>query len=50
METATPSQHDRHHRHTHTPGQMAELVFIGYHLNRDVVVAKLSEQTGTVWY
>jgi hypothetical protein len=29
---------------------MAELVFIGYHLNRDMVVAKLSEHTGTTWY
>jgi hypothetical protein len=29
---------------------MAELVFIGYHLNRDMVAAKLSEYTGTEWY
>ena len=50
MDTAGPSQHDSQHHHTHTPGPMAELVFIGYHLNRDVVVAKLSEQTRTVWY
>jgi cobalamin biosynthesis protein CobW len=37
-------------QHTHTHGTMAELVFIGYHLNRDLVIAKLSEQTGTAWY
>ena len=50
METASPSQHDSQDRHTHTHSPMAELVFIGYHLNRDMVVAKLNEQTGTVWY
>ena len=50
METADPSQHDGQHRHTHTPGPMAELVFIGYHLHRDLVVAKLSEYTGVAWY
>jgi cobalamin biosynthesis protein CobW len=50
METADPSQHDGQHRHTHTPGPMAELVFIGYHLHRDLVVAKLSEYTGAAWY
>jgi cobalamin biosynthesis protein CobW len=50
METPGASQHDSQHRHPHTPGPMAELVFIGYHLNRDLVVAKLSEQTGAAWY
>jgi cobalamin biosynthesis protein CobW len=50
METAAPSQHNSHHHHPHTPGPMAELVFIGYHLNRDMVAAKLSEYTGTEWY
>ena len=50
LETADPSQHDGQHRHLHTPAPMAELVFIGYHLNRDLVVAKLSEHTGTAWY
>jgi cobalamin biosynthesis protein CobW len=50
IDTAGTSQHDSQHRHTHMPGPMAELVFIGYHLDRDVVVAKLSEQTGTAWY
>jgi cobalamin biosynthesis protein CobW len=50
METTGPSQHDSQHRHFHTPGPMAELVFIGYHLNRDLVVAKLNEHTGTAWY
>jgi cobalamin biosynthesis protein CobW len=50
METTVPSSHDSQHRHPHTPGPMAELVFIGYHLNRDLVVAKLSEQTRTAWY
>jgi len=37
-------------RHTYARGLIAELVFIGYHLNRDLVVAKLSEHTGTAWY
>jgi hypothetical protein len=50
LETTDHPPHDGHHHHVHTSGVMAELVFIGYHLNRDVVVAKLSEQTGTVWY
>jgi cobalamin biosynthesis protein CobW len=50
METAAPSQHDGQHHHAHTPGPMAELVFIGYHLHRDLVVAKLSEYTGAAWY
>jgi cobalamin biosynthesis protein CobW len=50
MDTVGPAQHDSQHQHTHTPGAMAELVFIGYHLNRDLIVAKLSEHTGTVWY
>jgi cobalamin biosynthesis protein CobW len=49
VETAAPSQPDGH-RHPHTPAPMAELVFIGYHLHRDMVVAKLSEHTGTAWY
>jgi cobalamin biosynthesis protein CobW len=50
METTTPSQHDSQSHHTHAPSSMAELVFIGYHLNRDAVVAKLNEHTGTAWY
>jgi cobalamin biosynthesis protein CobW len=50
METTGQPQHDGQHRHTHAPSTMAELVFIGYHLNRDMVVAKLSEHTGTKWY
>jgi len=50
METVGPSQHNSPHHHPHTPSPMAELVFIGYHLNRDIVVAKLSEHTETVWY
>jgi cobalamin biosynthesis protein CobW len=50
IETTGQPQHDSQHRHTHTHGTMAELVFIGYHLNRDMVVAKLTEQTGTGWY
>ena len=50
METAGPSQSDNPHHHTHTPNTMAELIFIGYHLDRNMVAAKLSEQTGTVWY
>jgi cobalamin biosynthesis protein CobW len=50
IDTTGQPQHDRQPRHTHMPNTMAELVFIGYHLNRDLVVAKLSEQTGTAWY
>jgi len=50
MEMAGPVPHDNPHHHTHAPNTMAELVFIGYHLNRDMVIAKLSEQTGTAWY
>ena len=50
MDTAGSTQYNSLHRHPHTPGPMAELVFIGYHLNRDLVVAKLNEQTGTAWY
>jgi cobalamin biosynthesis protein CobW len=50
MGMSGPSQHDSQHRDPHTPGPMAELVFIGYHLNRDMVVAKLREHTGTAWY
>ena len=50
METASPVPHDHAHQHAHTASPVAELVFIGYHLNRDIVVAKLSEQTGTAWY
>jgi len=50
MDMAGPTQPDSQHGHTHVPHMMAELVFIGYHLNRDLVVAKLSEHTGTAWY
>ena len=50
VETAASSQSNSQPQHTHTPNPMAELVFIGYHLNRDLVVAKLSEHTGTAWY
>ena len=50
IETTGSTQHDGQHRHTHTPGPMAELVFIGYHLHRDMVVAKLSEHTGAAWH
>ena len=50
METTGQPQHDNQHRHTHMLRTMAELVFIGYHLNRDMVVAKLSEHTETTWY
>jgi hypothetical protein len=36
--------------HIYAPSPMAELMFIGYHRSRDLVVAKLSEHTGTAWY
>lgn len=38
---AHPNAHDHH--------AQAELVFIGYHLDRAVVAAKLSQHTGTTW-
>jgi cobalamin biosynthesis protein CobW len=50
MEMASPVLPDHSHHHTHAARTMAELVFIGYHLKRDMVVAKLTEQTGTAWY
>jgi cobalamin biosynthesis protein CobW len=50
MDTAGPGLQDHAHHHTRASSTMAELVFIGYHLNRDLVVAKLSEHTGTAWY
>jgi cobalamin biosynthesis protein CobW len=50
MDTVGQPQHNSQHHHPHTPSTMAELVFIGYHLNRDMVIAKLSEHTGTAWY
>jgi len=50
MEAAGPARQDNPHRHTHEHRTMAELVFIGYHLDRDMVVAQLSEHTGTAWY
>ena len=45
-ETTGSTQHNSQHQHTHTHGPMAKLVFIGYHLHQDLVVAKLSEYTG----
>ena len=50
LDTTSSVPHDHSHHHAHAASTMAELVFIGYHLNRDMVVAKLSEQTGTAWY
>ena len=47
---------ERAHQHSHTPTPphahqaMAELVFIGYHLERHLIVADLCEHTGTTWY
>jgi cobalamin biosynthesis protein CobW len=42
------------HHHTTTPAHvhqaMAELVFIGYHLERQHIVAELGTRTGTTWY
>jgi cobalamin biosynthesis protein CobW len=58
---ATPHPHDpepastqrpahRHeHGHDHRHHARAELVFIGYHLNRTRMVAKLCQHTGTAW-
>ena len=50
METTGPSQPNNPHHHTHAPNTMAELIFIGYHLDRDMVAAKISEHTRTAWY
>ncbi len=65
METADQARHDsqhshvhgaahesspHHHDHAHDHKTMAELVFIGYHLDRDRVVAQLNQYTGTAWY
>ena len=50
LDTTNSVPHDHSHHHAHAASTMAELVFIGYHLNRDVVVAKLSEHTGTAWF
>jgi cobalamin biosynthesis protein CobW len=44
--------HDHHHNdhhHHHHHHHHAELVFIGYHLDRNLVAEKLSEATGTEW-
>ncbi|MGE3540878.1 MAG: GTP-binding protein [Candidatus Tectimicrobiota bacterium] len=47
---AVASHHDHAHGHQHSPETMAELVFIGYHLNRQSITAHLCQQTGTPWY
>jgi len=48
---ASSALHHGHiHPHSHAHGTMAELVFIGYHLDRNRVVAQLREHTGTAWY
>lgn len=46
----TPHPHDHSHAHPHSHGTMAELVFIGYHLDRNAVTVALCQQTGTTWY
>ena len=45
-----PYGHTPLHSHTHGTITMAELVFIGYHLDRERVVAQLRQHTGTAWY
>jgi cobalamin biosynthesis protein CobW len=43
--------HDRDaHGHHHDHGALSELVFIGYHLNREEVVKYLNENTKMTWY
>jgi cobalamin biosynthesis protein CobW len=58
VDKEAPSHHHRHepkhaaihsHPHSHEDHTRAELVFIGYHLDRGVVAAKLSQYTGAVW-
>jgi cobalamin biosynthesis protein CobW len=44
------SEHAAPHAHPHDHHTRAELVFIGYHLDRAVVAAKLSQHTGTAWH
>lgn len=41
--------HVHEHGHDHAPHARAELVFIGYHLDRTRIVAKLRQHTGTAW-
>jgi cobalamin biosynthesis protein CobW len=41
--------HVHEHGHDHAPHARAELVFIGYHLDRTRIVAKLCQHTGTAW-
>jgi len=48
--TSSAPHHGHLHPHSHAHGTMAELVFIGYHLDRNRVVAQLREYTGTAWY
>src|SRR5262249_12940155 len=45
-----PDGHTPLHAHTHGTSTMAELVFIGYHLDRERVVAQLRQHTATAWY
>jgi cobalamin biosynthesis protein CobW len=58
MDKEAPSHHHHHHEpehatpshpHAHEHHTRAELVFIGYHLDRAVVAAKLCQHTGAVW-
>lgn len=41
--------HGHEHGHDHEHHARAELVFIGYHLDRTRIVAKLRQHTGTAW-
>lgn len=41
--------HGHQHGHDHEPHARAELVFIGYHLERAKVAAKLRQHTGAAW-
>ena len=47
----TPHHHDHGHEHGHEHEHhaRAELVFIGYHLDRAKVAAKLRQHTGAAW-
>ncbi len=49
--TATQEPHSQGEqpKHQRTHRARAELVFIGYHLSRPTVVAKLCHDTGTPW-
>jgi cobalamin biosynthesis protein CobW len=49
ISTPRPHGHGHEHGHHHEHHARAELVFIGYHLDRTKIVARLCQHTGTAW-